>query len=219
MPNYVMHHVKAPSHVIAAMLNEKGDVDFNTAMPSPTVHGNDWMGYRADAEQMAEIVCGIPVSDHPLIAALQVSNRSRMDIRKMDDEGFEQFIGMISNYRACGYLHSMDFARKAWGTKWNACEPSADVAAGTARFETAWSCPMPVFKAISERFPNEEIQVTYADEDIGSNCGSFTLKGGVAIFKDIAPSWSAMSDTERKKWTEFACKVRGRDPVEYAEEE
>ena len=34
MPNWVTNKVQAPSHVIRAMLNADGDVDFETAAPS-----------------------------------------------------------------------------------------------------------------------------------------------------------------------------------------
>jgi hypothetical protein len=40
---------------------------------------------------------------------------------------------------------------------------------------------MGVLVKVSERFPDEAITVTYADEDIGSNCGTFTLKAGQMV--------------------------------------
>lgn len=36
-------------------------------------------------------------------------------------------------------------------------------------FETAWSIPEPIFEKLSEEFPNEFIEVKFADEDIYSN--------------------------------------------------
>ena len=135
----------------------------------------------------------------------------------MSDASFQQFVGMLENYRACGYLHSMDFARKVWGTKWNACEPQHDAEAGTAQFDTAWSCPEGVLIELSKRFPNDEIGVIYADEDIGSNCGTFTLKAGETIASDIAPAWRDMDDATKSKWCMFAYKVKGYSDEEIAE--
>lgn len=219
MPNWITNKITAPKHVIAAMVNAEGRIDFRLMAPFPGPRGEDWDGIYGDAETAAEMVCGIGLNPHPLIAALESANRSDIDIKKMSEASFQQFIGMLENYRACGYLHDMDFARKVWGTKWNACEPAHDAEAGTAQFDTAWSCPEGVLVELSKRFPEDEIRVVYADEDIGSNCGTFTLKGGEAIASDIAPSWSRMTDEEKTKWKAFAYEVKGWDPEEYEETE
>lgn len=140
-------------------------------------------------------------------------------IKKLSDESFEQFIQMLRNFRKIGFLHSMDFARAKWGTKWNACDSSADIEAGTAEFDTAWSCPVPIFEALSRRFPEDVITVTYADEDIGSNCGTFSMRNGAQISSEIAPAWRDMTAEQRAKWRAFACEVTGRDPKDYEDEE
>ena len=63
---------------------------------------------------------------------------------------------------------------------------------------------------VSERFPDDAITVTYADEDIGSNCGTFTLKAGQIVKQDIAPNWCDMTDEEKARWEAFAREVTGR---------
>jgi len=211
MPNWVTNKVLAPSHVIQAMLNAEGHVDFNTASPFPGPHG-DWSGICMDAETAAKVACGIQLNEHPLIAELEQKNRQESDIRKLTDESFQQFLGMLENYRACGFLHHMDFARAVWGTKWNACDPKADPDAGTCQFDTAWSCPMGLLVKVSERFPEDPITVTFADEDIGSNCGTFTLLAGKTVEQDIAPSWRSMDDATKAKWRTFAYQVKGWEP-------
>ena len=213
MPNWVTNKISASPAVITAMLNSDGRIDFNTMAPFP---GDDkWDGISMAAEEAAQIVIGAPLSDHPLLASLEASNRSNFDIKKLSEECFEQFVGMLRNHRKCGYLHSMDFARKVWGTKWNACDQSHDVAQGQATFDTAWSCPKGVLLELSKRFPDESIAIEFADEDIGSNCGSFTLKNGVAITSDIAPAWRNQTEEMRAKWKAFAHKVKGTDPADY----
>lgn len=209
MPNWVTNKIEAPEHVIRAMLNGEGRVDFNVAAPFPGPHG-DWDGIYGDAETAAESVLGVALSNNPLLAMLERSSRERIDIAGMREESFRQFVGMLENYRACGYLHSMDFARKVWGTKWNACEPIAEPDEGRCKFDTAWSCPTGALMKVSERFPDDAITVTYADEDLGSNCGTFTLKAGQIVKQDIAPSWIDMTDAEKAKWEAFACEVTGR---------
>lgn len=198
------------------MLNEKGNVDFNKII---TFDGEfSWNGVSRRAETLAEAVTQKALSDHPLLRALEASNRRDANLKDLDEECFEQFIQMLRNFRKCGFLHRMDFARAQWGTKWNACESVADPEAGTASFETAWSCPRPVLEALSKKFPDDAIEVLFADEDIGSNCGSFTLKAGEYIASDIAPAWRNQTDEQKVKWTAFACDIKGRDAAEYADE-
>lgn len=217
MPNWVTNNITASPAVITAMLNSEGRIDFDNMAPFPGEH--NWDGISMAAEEAAEAVLGVPVACNPLLAMLQTDSRSKIDIKAMRDDCFEQFVGMLRNHRKCGYLHSMDFARKVWGTKWNACDQSHDVAQGTATFETAWSCPEGVLVELSKRFPEEEIAIEFADEDIGSNCGSFTLKGGASIASDIAPAWRDQTDEMKAKWKAFAHKVRGSDPADYEDDE
>ena len=213
MPNWVTNKVKAPSHVIRAMMNDKGDIDFGTVLPFPGKH-LACEGISVAAETAAEAVLNMPLSDHPLLASLESANRRDIDIKGMLEDAFQQFVQMLENFRACGYLHGMDFARKVWGTKWNACEPQADADAGECSFETAWSCPEPFFLALSKRFPTDRIEVTFADEDIGSNCGTFAVLGGAIVEQDIAPKWGSMSADDQAKWRAFAYGVKGWEPEE-----
>lgn len=217
MPNWVTNKIQAPEHVIRFMMNAEGRIDFNTiaSFEGP----NNWDGIYGDSEDAAERACGISVNGNPLLGALQESNRNRINLRTMMDDNFNQFIGMLENFRACGYLHSMEFARDVWGTKWNACEPIANPDEGHCQFDTAWSCPLAVLEKLSARFPDESIMVTYADEDIGSNCGTFTLKNGQMIEKDIAPNWRDMNDAEKAKWKAFAYDVKGLEPDPEDEED
>ena len=209
MPNWVTNKIEAPEHVIRSMLNSEGHVDFNVVAPFSGPHG-EWDGIYVDAESAAESVLGIALSHNPLLAMMERSSRERIDIAGMREDSFRQFVGMLENYRSCGYLHSMDFARKVWGTKWNAYEPTAEPEEGRCQFDTAWSCPEGVLVKVSERFPDDTITVTYADEDIGSNCGTFTLKAGQVVEQDIAPPWRDMTDAEKARLKAFACEVKGR---------
>ncbi|WP_252109089.1 MULTISPECIES: hypothetical protein [unclassified Halomonas] len=213
MPNWVTNQVNAPKHVIEAMTNSEGRIDFRLAAPFPGPN-NEWNGIIGDAEQAAEIVCATPLSNHPGLRALQEGNRSRFDIRTLSEESFKQFVGMVENYRACGYLHSMCFAREIWGTKWNACESQSSPKEGLARFDTAWACPNGVLIEVSKRFPDDVIEVIFADEDIGSNCGKFKLKAGEVFDSETSPGWGEMDEEQRAKWSAFALEVKGWDPEE-----
>lgn len=209
MPNWVTNEVKAPAHVIAAMVNEAGHIDFNKLLPFKGTFG--WDGVIMDAETLAEKVLDAPLDDHPLVGALQADSRKRSSIKNLTDDGFEQFIQMLRNHRSSGFMHQMDFARETWGTKWNACDQSMP-APGVARFDTAWSFPEPVILALSALFPEETIQVRYADEDIGSNCGTVTFRAGEIVEQDRVGDWNLMTEAEKAKWEAFAYEVKGWEP-------
>ena len=84
----------------------------------------------------------------------------------------------LLNYGAVDWY---DFHCRNWGTKWNACEPDLVSESETELsyfFDTAWSMPYPIFCKITEIFQNITIEVEYADEDFGSNCGRITYQGG-----------------------------------------
>jgi hypothetical protein len=217
MPNWVTNKVKTSKHVLESILNEEGNIDFNKIV---AFEGHfPWDGIMMNAESLAEAVINKPLSDFAPLKAMQWDNRQKQSINDLNDEGFEQFMQMLRNYRKTGYLHMMDFARDKWGTKWNAGDCVVKLEEGTASFDTAWSCPEPIFVELSKKFPDEVIEVTYADEDVGSNCGTFILKNGEAISSDIAPRWDNQSDEEKAKWKAFAYAVKGWDPKDYEEDE
>ena len=83
-------------------------------------------------------------------------------------------------YSACWYNWNV----ANWGTKWGAYDASVEIAPGdlaVLRFDTAWSHPLPVVAALSRRFPEERIDVMYADEDLGYNVGAYVMQGGEII--------------------------------------
>jgi hypothetical protein len=53
-----------------------------------------------------------------------------------------------------------------WDTKWNACDVNIDRfdTSAVIRFDTAWSAPMPIFKAIAEQFPKLDFDIEYEEE-------------------------------------------------------
>ena len=74
---------------------------------------------------------------------------------------------LMLNYLTCmketGCVDWYDWCCEHWGTKWNACEPTADGAFVT--FDTAWSAPRPIFMALAKQFPEVTFSVTSTNED------------------------------------------------------
>lgn len=207
MPNHVTNKVRASAHVLKSLINESGKIDFNTILPFRGQFA--WNGIDCAAEEAAQVITAQPLDDHPLIASLQQSNRSRVDALKLSDEGFEQFVQMLRNKRSCGYFNTLDFARDAWGTKWNAYDQVIDLEGGELSFDSAWSCPMPVLKELSKQHPEEEITVRYADEDLGCNCGTVRLRAGETVSFEVAGRWDEMSEQDQRQWTDWARDLKG----------
>jgi len=90
-----------------------------------------------------------------------------------------------------------DWNIKNWGTKWNSCD--VFIENETIRFDTAWATPLPVIAALSENFPNISFYMVYADEDIGQNCGTFTIKNGSVVDEQVLKAGSSRAKAFAKK--------------------
>lgn len=117
-----------------------------------------------------------------------------------------------------------NFNYREWGTKWDACNPSPydtgindagsteDAHEYSIHFETAWSHPEPVFKAISEQHPELEFDFSWEEEQgwggaaKGSN-GKFV----VTHEYDIPNSHAEYVERER----EDSCNCMHSDDQEY----
>lgn len=216
MPNHITNKVSAPAHVLTSLINEEGRIDFGKIIKFEGEF--PWDGICGAAETAAEAAINLPLSNNPMLAGMQRHSRETSSVTKLSEESFEQFIQMLRNHRKTGFMHDMDFGRQAWGTKWNAYSQKIDVEGCALHFDTAWNAPVPVFKALSALHPTEEITVVFADEDIGSNCGTLKLKAGELIEQDCAGSWSGMSEVDQAKWRAFALEVTGRTDEEDDEE-
>ena len=69
-------------------------------------------------------------------------------------------------------------------------------------FETAWSAPIPIVEALSKRFPDIEVSIQWADEDIGNNVGTMSFRNG-EITDEYIPEGGS------KEAYELAFEIRG----------
>lgn len=81
------------------------------------------------------------------------------------------------NIRKHGHPTWYEWKIENWGTKWGAYQQE-EVEPNILKFETAWSCPVKILEALAAKFPEVDFVVEYADEDIGSNCGTLTFQNG-----------------------------------------
>ncbi len=173
MPNHITNYIipvtsddKLKEEFFNALRGENGAIDFNSVIKMPdelkdTIAGSDSVvpdrEYEKAVKERKELAYeGMPISE------------------SMQKDYMERF----------GASDWYEWSILNWSTKWNAYE--IDTGEYHIRFDTAWSTPLGVFKALSEKFPDLKFYVFYADEDLGSNCGVVTCLGGEVRGQDIS---------------------------------
>ncbi|WP_444919350.1 hypothetical protein ACJJID_00165 (plasmid) [Microbulbifer sp. CnH-101-G] len=103
--------------------------------------------------------------------------------------------------------HKTAYAKRVWKKRLKRFRPTE------IHFDTAWCTPGKVWIALAKKLPQGlRIEVKFADEDIGSNCGQFSIVPGDFVGAEIAPSYQDQSPEERKRWRIFAFHISwGKD--------
>ena len=106
----------------------------------------------------------------------------------------------LENQKKYGFTDWYGWDIENWGTKWDAYKVDYNVTenAINLNFQTAWATPYPIFEALTKVFPSLTINVYFADEDLGCNCGEYGFEGGEAFKFD-------------KGDLAFACEIWGYD--------
>ena len=131
-------------------------------------------------------ISGNPESIDRLLAKVTTSE-SQFDfngIIPMPDDIFKGNLG-YEERRMYGAKNWYDWSWDNWGTKWNAYEITVERDYDDqlrVEFLTAWSEPEPIFYALNEQYPDLDIYVEFANEDLGRDCGVF--QNGDLIYYD-----------------------------------
>lgn len=100
-----------------------------------------------------------------------------------------------------------------WGTEWNASEVGIFNTGDEAifYFQTTRDCAASFVKRLSKKFPDLSFTISFADEDIGGNCGEYTLINGVEQPGGFHYDYPELKDnpTLQEKAIKFACDVWG----------
>lgn len=111
--------------------------------------------------------------------------------KSFDEKRLKNFLKGCENYIRYGFTSWYDWSVHHWDTKWNAYgQPSELNTKNTIYFLTAWSCPFKVIAALSKMYPDVEIEIAWADENVGYNIGIATYKNGVKISENIPEAGS-----------------------------
>lgn len=230
MPNHItnkLYVIDSGSHskqeIIKSCLNDEGHFDFNKIIPIDKRFEDS--EFHSGIIARAKKAIGIKTflhEDKPIEKTVYIPDgASEEEKKEAIKQEINKVIKSIELYRDTGYFYWYDAQRDSWGTKWNAYDQPTDGYSGEEeyiQFDTAWCMPEPIFIALSEKFPDATFKIIFADEDTGSNCGTFSIKDGEVIEEDIAPSWKDQSEEDKDKWTKFAYEVKGWDYEEYLRE-
>lgn len=157
-----------------------------------------------------EITINGPEGSVKALLKKTATKESRFDFNGLVPMPAHIYKGLLSSEERARYGDDnwYDWSYKHWGTKWNAADAAVMYHGGETAFvdfETAWCAPIPIYEAIRKKFPDLDVQARYADEDIGSNCGTWH-NGELEKIE------------EPQRAFEFACDVWGYDPDELREE-
>lgn len=114
-----------------------------------------------------------------------ISGKKKQDFENIDYKGLGiknlEDLGntYLNNILEYGFDTWYDWSCENWGTKWGACH-TYYVDENNIEFDTAWSCPFKIFEEISKKY-NTRVEVEFADEDIGNNCGIVIYDKGEEI--------------------------------------
>lgn len=79
----------------------------------------------------------------------------------------------VNGVHADGTLCWYEWHIENWGTKWDAYD--SVYTGDRLQFDTAWATPVKVWEALHAKFPDEHIEIEWADEDFGYNVGTITI--------------------------------------------
>lgn len=120
---------------------------------------------------------------------------------QLTEKDFEEAFKAIENEKKYGCRDWYEWSNKNWGTKWNAYDQSFDEK-NTITFDTAWNTPYPVIEKLAMKYPELNFKVSFADEDLGSNCGMYEFDGGVSVGAYFP---------NKKQALRFACSIKNVD--------
>lgn len=210
MPNHVQHRLtlvnasEADIKKFSELFHEDDDfISLNKIIPMPESLRIESGSRSSNAEKIIK-----SADPEQALADYLAEMREERHYTDEDCQEFKEFVAQVKhNLDNYGCPTWYDWSIKNWGTKWDTYDGYSNDDTSCC-FQTAWSTPFPAMVALSKMLPDCEIEVEYADEDYGSNCGRYTLKNGEVIT-------SYQPDGEEALM--FSLEVWGEDYEEYME--
>ncbi len=187
MPNYVRNLIRVVDGDFQAiadfMKSENYDFDFNRLIPMPP----SMVALRVKYNGISNLSkLGFEYWSNPSqrckkekYAIIDKIKEQGYDLRETLREGLDR----LYVYADCGYWNSLEWAVAKWGTKLNAFDVDVNPSDSTIFFNTAWSAPIPIYKALAKQFPTHKIVIKYYDEG-GFFAGYCNIKDGDEFGED-----------------------------------
>lgn len=178
MPNWVSNSIQSPNTDALLQLR-----NFNRIVPQPLVLDTICGGISTHVELLfAQGKTWRDLLEDPVfLDAFDEEKRHPLEPRYTAAQAARRY---WLSYRLHGYLTWYEWRLEYWGTKWNADDYYLGPGKFEVRFQTAWSHPFPIIKALSRQFPDDVFVVSYADEDLGHNVGEYEMRNGVFLLDD-----------------------------------
>ena len=208
MPNHVKNIVhlqgdqQKVKEVLETVKNNKygiGSVDFDKILPTPSALHIE-CGSKTDRGLKAyrEFLKSGTESERQYLAKTVDITPETWELGKQAYKNILEY-GAPTWYEWC-IVH--------WGTKWNAYgfeDNTAEKPSSELYFQTAWDAPPALLTRLSDMYPDVTFEYEWADENIGSNCGSKKLLNG-EILDEFFPAGKQAMD--------FAMNLWGYEPVD-----
>lgn len=222
MPNWVQNNLKFNAddeelnRILEKIKNDEdgiGSIDFSKITPMPEslkieCGSNTDKGLQMVKEFLESLPEDIQNQEGAHDKLMEHLHDRGKDLSQEDRKIWELGVTAVDNINRYDAPTWYEWANKNWGTKWNACHCSCDKKSKALSFQTAWQAPLPVILKLSAMFPSIQMNLEFADEDIGHNCGRVVFKNG-DIKKIYKPE-------EGREAYEFTAKIWGYDLSNYS---
>lgn len=215
MPNHVSNFVsfketpiELQKKIIKETFNEENGFDFNKIVPMP----QELMIEESSDSEIGMVLISNDSKHCNYLTIEEIKERFNQRTKEQQEKILNLGKQALRNLEKYGCKSWYDFACNKWGTKWNAYECCVDDVSDSNfendlmqlnknihfSFQTAWSTPVPIFEALSKKYPEATFYIEYADEDMGHNCGYFEIKNGEAL------DYNNDKTDSSQNWNKFA---------------
>lgn len=117
------------------------------------------------------------------------------------------------NYERYKENNWMDWSIENWGVKWNACNTEYTENENVLHiyFNSPWYEPINIYQKLFDLYPNNKIEVKFAEEEVAYYCGKYTNIPGEEPNIELYPKYSKEAydlyielwgETEEYHWDE-----------------
>lgn len=200
MPNHVTNILTVNGSqdelIIDSLFNEENKIDFNTFAPMP----EELKSVTSPVKIITKEERDAEIADYEQRVLNGQPTYTFGNTFSITQEMSDDYIARF------GANNWYDWAVKNWGTKWSGYDAERE-SPDTVKFLTAWSTPINAIKSLSLKYPEQEFNVRYADEDFGTNVGEYTIIDG-----ELVDFYSPTTGSDEAY--DMAADILGYDPRE-----